>query len=358
MQQFIASMRDARQALPAAIEAVAKVYPAVRDLDIPHQLSDHITLSTMHGCPPSEIERIAHFLLTELGVHTWVKLNPTLLGPERLRGLLNGKLGFDIEVPDAAFAHDPRFDDAMAMVRNLARAAEGRPQQFGLKLSNTLEVVNHRPVFPSSEKMMYMSGRSLHPLTLTLAKLVNDELDGAVPISFCGGADAQNYADLVADGLSPITVCTDLLKPGGYARLQQYVVNLEAAMARAGATGPRLVRGRHLGRPRRSPQPGPPRGGGRRRGALRPPRPAAHLQGRARARPTSTASPRPARRPARPTRTSPTTCGWWRGTGRRRRWTSSSAPTRSRGSPAASATTRARSAASATSTTPRWPSGR
>ena len=82
-------------------------------------------------------------------------------------------------------------------------------------------MVNHRPVFPGSEKMMYMSGRSLHPLTLTLADLVTEELDGTVPISFCGGADANSFPDLVADGLGPVTVCTDLLKPGGYARLQQ-----------------------------------------------------------------------------------------------------------------------------------------
>jgi putative selenate reductase len=235
VQRFIASMRDAGDALPAAIDAVAAVYPAVREIDIPRRLSDHVTLSTMHGCPPSEIERIARHLLTEVGVHTWVKLNPTLLGPERLRGLLNGALGFDVEVPDAAFEHDPRFPDAMAMVRSLARAADGRPQRFGLKLSNTLEVVNRRPVFPASEKMMYLSGRALHPLTLTLARLVTEELDGAVDVSFCGGADAQNFPDLVADGLSPVTVCTDLLKPGGYARLGQYLANLDAAMERAGA---------------------------------------------------------------------------------------------------------------------------
>jgi putative selenate reductase len=235
VQRFLSSMRDASHALPAAIDAVAQVYPAVRDIEIPHRISDHITLSTMHGCPPVEIERIARYLLTDLGVHTWVKLNPTLLGPDRLRGILNRTLGFDIEVPDAAFEHDPRFEDAMAMVRNLAKAAEGLPQTFGIKLSNTLEVVNKRPIFPASEKMMYMSGRSLHPLTLTLAERVTEELGDSVPISFCGGADAQNFPDLVADGLSPITVCTDLLKPGGYARLQQYLANLDAAMTRAGA---------------------------------------------------------------------------------------------------------------------------
>ena len=237
VQKFIADMRDAGPALSAAIGTVAKIYPGVRDIAIPTELSNHITLSTMHGCPPAEIERIAKFLLMDLGVHTWVKLNPTLLGAERLRTLLNDTLGFDITVPDEAFGHDPKWDDAMAMVKRLAQLAEGREHSFGLKLTNTLEVLNHRPIFPINEKMMYLSGRALHPLTLTLAHLVTEETDGQVPISFCGGADARNFADLVADGLGPVTVCTDLLKPGGYARLQQYLVNLEAAMDEAGADG-------------------------------------------------------------------------------------------------------------------------
>jgi len=233
VQRFIASMRDARAALPAAIEAVARAWPAVRDVPIPHRISDHVTLSTMHGCPPEQIERIARFLLCELGVHTWVKLNPTLLGPKRVRALLE-RGGSDAVVPDDAFAHDPRFEEAMAMVERLAAAARGTGLQFGLKLSNTLEVENRRPAFPG-EKTSYLSGRALHPLTLLLAQRVDEAQGGRVPISFCGGADAGSFADLVADGLSPITVCTDLLKPGGVARLSQYVDNLEAAMERAGA---------------------------------------------------------------------------------------------------------------------------
>ena len=235
VQAFIRSMRDAGPALAEAVAQVARVYPAVRDLPIPAELSNHVTLSTMHGCPPAEIEKIASYLLTGLGVHTWVKLNPTLLGPEHLRGLLNRTQGFDIQVPDSAFAHDPQFDEAMAMVRSLARTASGLPCSFGLKLSNTLEVVNQRPVFPPGESMMYLSGRALHPLTLSLAQQVSEALDGQVPISFCGGADARNFAELVADGLGPVTTCTDLLKPGGYARLQQYLVNLDTAMAAQGA---------------------------------------------------------------------------------------------------------------------------
>ena len=235
VQRFIASMRDARRALPAAIEAVAGAYPAVRDLEIPACISDHVTLSTMHGCPPAEIERIARYLMLELGVHTWVKLNPTLLGPGPLRDLLNQQAGFDIEVPDAAFEHDPTFPDAMEMVRSLAAAAGGAGRGFGLKLTNTLEVVNRRPVFPAGEKTMYLSGRALHPLSLHLALRVTEELGGKVPLSFAGGGDALNFPELVADGLTPVTVCTDLLRPGGYARLPQYLATLEAAMDRAGA---------------------------------------------------------------------------------------------------------------------------
>ncbi len=233
VQAYIAAMRNGGAALDEAVAQVARVYPAVKDVPIPTELSNHVTLSTMHGCPPEEIQRIATFLLTEVGVHTWVKLNPTLLGASRLRGLLNASQGFDIDVPDSAFDHDPGFDQAMAMVRNLAAVARDLPLQFGLKLTNTLEVTNHRTVFPPAEKMMYLSGRALHPLTLNLAHLVSQELDGQVPISFCGGADAGNFPDLVADGLGPVTVCTDLLKPGGYARLQQYLRNLETAMGDA-----------------------------------------------------------------------------------------------------------------------------
>ncbi|MHB8797610.1 MAG: putative selenate reductase subunit YgfK [Thermoanaerobaculia bacterium] len=236
VQQFVASIRNAKDALPAAVDAVAKAWPGVRDVEIPASISDHVTLSTMHGCPPAEIEKIALYLLQELGVHTWVKLNPTLLGPERLRGLLNETLGYGIVVPDAAFGHDPKLEDALPMVKRLAEAARAAGREFGVKLSNTLEVVNHRPVFPAAEKAMYLSGRALHPLTLMLARLVDDELEGSVPISFCGGADAWNFADLVADGLTPVTVCTDLLKPGGYGRLAQYLENLGAAMDAAGAS--------------------------------------------------------------------------------------------------------------------------
>lgn len=236
VQAFLARMKDASSVLPGLIDDVAAYCPEVRQLAIPPRLSDNITLSTMHGCPPQEIEQIGLYLLEELGVHTAIKMNPTLLGSEMLRGILNDELGFkDITVPDEAFAHDTKYPDALAMIGRLRERAAKTGRHFGLKLTNTLEVQNHRKVFPSNETMMYMSGRALHPLTINVASRLRRDL-GPLRMSLSGGADAFNLADILACGLSPVTVCTDLLKPGGYTRLPQYLERLGAAMEGEDAT--------------------------------------------------------------------------------------------------------------------------
>ena len=67
-----------------------------------------------------------------------------------------------------------------------------------------------------------MSGKALHPVTVNLAKKIQEEFSGAIDISFSGGADCFNITNLLACGFSPVTVCSDLLKPGGYVRMHQY----------------------------------------------------------------------------------------------------------------------------------------
>jgi len=239
VQEFLALMADSSGLLEQRIAAVSAYYPDIRKLNIPARLSDNITLSTMHGCPPDEIERIGRYLITDLKLHTTIKLNPTLLGPDKLRDILNRQLGFtDISVPDSAFEHDPQFIAAAAMVRALSLAAQAHRVEFGVKLSNTLEVINQRAVFPEKETMMYMSGRPLHPLTVNLAAEVLQVFDGQLSISFAGGADAFNLPDLAACGLVPVTVCSDILKPGGYSRLPQYLDVLRDAMIARGASSP------------------------------------------------------------------------------------------------------------------------
>jgi putative selenate reductase len=229
VQSFFNAMSDASLAIGEKKALLKDLYPAIDELDIPSCISDNVTLSTMHGCPPDEIEKIGMYLIGEKKLHTVVKLNPTLLGPEMLRNILNDILGFGTEVPDEAFGHDLKYPDALHIIRNLTDAAQKHGVHFGIKLTNTLECINKRKVFPETEKMMYMSGRALHPLSVHLAEKLQRDFHGALDISFSGGADCFNIADLVRCGLSPVTVCSDLLKPGGYARLAQYVEALTEA---------------------------------------------------------------------------------------------------------------------------------
>jgi len=235
VQWYLDVMADASDYKQAYVDIVAGRYSKVDDIDIPDTVSDTITLSTMHGCPPDEIEAIAHYLMNERGIHTSVKCNPTLLGPEPVRSIVNDELGFvDVPVPDEAFGHDLKYVDAVPMFHNLRRAADEKDLVFGLKLSNTLEVVNHRTQFVDDETM-YMSGRSLHAVTSNLALKLADEYRGDLLLSFAGGADAFNAADLLRSGMTTVTVCSDLLKTGGYLRMGQYVEELDKALDDAGA---------------------------------------------------------------------------------------------------------------------------
>ena len=235
VQWYLDTMADASAYLAAYVEIVARRFPAVREIDIPARLSDSVTLSTMHGCPPDEIERISLYLLEERGLHTSVKCNPTLLGAERVRSIVNDDLGFgDVPVPDQAFEHDLKWADAVPMFHNLRRAAAARGRTFALKLTNTLEVDNWRTVFERDETM-YLSGRPLHAVTTNLAARITDEFGATVPISFAGGADAFNVAHLLASGMRTVTVSSDLLKSGGYLRMLQYPEQVEAAFDAVGA---------------------------------------------------------------------------------------------------------------------------
>ena len=241
---YLDAMADASAFLPAYVDVVARRFPAVRDVDVPARISDSVTLSTMHGCPPDEIERISRHLLDERGLHTLVKCNPTLLGAERVRSIVNEELGWrDVPIPDEAFGHDLRYEDGVPMFHRLRTAARARGLVFGLKLSNTLEVRNWRRVF-DRDATMYLSGRALHAVTVNLAARLADEFEGRLPLSFAGGADAFNVARLLAGGLRTVTVCSDLLKTGGYLRLLQYPEQVEAAMLAVGAADlDGLVRG-------------------------------------------------------------------------------------------------------------------
>ena len=66
---------------------------------------------------------------------------------------------------------------------------------------------------------MYLSGRPLHAVTVKLAATLAEEFNGALPMSFSAGASCYNAANLLEAGMQTVTVCSDLLKTGGYLRL-------------------------------------------------------------------------------------------------------------------------------------------
>jgi putative selenate reductase len=236
MQWFLDHMHDCSDYKQEIVDQVARFYPEIKDLDIPDCLSNNVTLSTMHGCPPGEIESICTYLLQERRLHTLVKCNPTLLGPKRVRTLLNEELNYrDVVVPDIAFEHDLKYPDAVPLLENLRRIAQECDLEFGVKLSNTLEVENVRPVFDAAEKTSYLSGRPLHAITVNLAHALAEEFDGDLPMSFSAGASCYNAPDLLGAGMQTITVCSDLLKTGGYMRLLDYIESVNTTFGKTGA---------------------------------------------------------------------------------------------------------------------------
>ncbi|MBR3641845.1 MAG: putative selenate reductase subunit YgfK, partial [Oscillibacter sp.] len=227
---FLRNMTDASETpvFRACIETLRDLFPAeAAYIDaISPRVSRSVTLSTLHGCPPQEIERIASYLISEKRLHTFVKCNPTLLGYDTARAILD-EMGYDyVAFDDHHFREDLQCSDAVPMFRRLQSLADAQGVEFGLKLSNTFPVDVRAGELPSEE--MYMAGKSLFPLTTEMAARVAAEFDGKLRISYAGGADAFNVESLFRSGVWPVTMATTELKPGGYQRFTQIAEILEA----------------------------------------------------------------------------------------------------------------------------------
>ena len=232
---YINSMMDAGKTaqFKECKKVLTDLFPEEKDFiaSISPNVSRSVTLSTLHGCPPQEIERIASYLLKEKHLHTFVKCNPTILGYKTARSILDS-MGYDYVVFDEHhFNEDLQWEDAVPMFERLQKLADKHGLEFGLKLSNTFPVDTTRGELPNEE--MYMSGRSLFPLTIEMCNRISRQFGGKMRISFAGGADYFNCDKLFAAGIWPITVATTILKPGGYNRLHQMVEKVEDMPYRA-----------------------------------------------------------------------------------------------------------------------------
>jgi len=215
----------------------------LRDLDFPSRLADGVTVSTFHGCPPDEIAAIVMHLMDRHGLDVTVKLNPTLLGEAKVREILHDRLGHhDVELEPQAFREDLQRDQALELIERLRGEARKRGRTFGIKLTNTLVVRNSRGILPGEK--IYLSGPPLHVLAVELLADLDRELGGALclgpddsgelPVAFSAGVNRANFPTMTGMGLAPVTVCSDLLRPGGYGRLGPMLKDLRDAMRAAG----------------------------------------------------------------------------------------------------------------------------
>jgi len=171
-----------------------------------------------------------------------VKLNPTLLGYDKVAHVVNEHLGYaDVSVKEAAFEEDLQFERGIELIGELNQYAKDRGRRFGIKLTNTLVVDNTRGFMP--EETMYLSGAPLHVLASALLERLSKAMpgaldvpghDGDIMVSFSAGVTKGNLADTLAMGVQPATVCSDLLKPGGYGRLQPMLKALATEVSAGG----------------------------------------------------------------------------------------------------------------------------
>ena len=152
------SFKNAIATAKAAIGKFQKV--TLADIEaIPSTICNSATISTLHGCPPQEIESIANYLITEKHLNTFVKCNPTLLGYAFARKTMDA-MGYDYLVfGEFHFDDDLQYKDAVPMFERLIALAESQGLSFGVKLTNTFPVDIKRNELPGNE--MYMSGKAL-----------------------------------------------------------------------------------------------------------------------------------------------------------------------------------------------------
>jgi len=236
VRSFIEGMMSAGETIERLREEIPSELRNLRDLDFSSSLADTVTLSTFHGCPPEEIEGIILYLMEEYRLNCVVKFNPTLLGREKTSHLLHDRLGYhDVRVPGSAFERDTSWEQAVAMMERLEQRAQALDLGLGAKFTNTLIVENNQGFLPESEREVYLSGPPLHVLAVHLVRRFRRHFGDRIPVSFSAGIDSVNFPDAVALGLVPVTVCTDLLKKGGYGRMQAYHAELGRRMEQVSA---------------------------------------------------------------------------------------------------------------------------
>lgn len=193
--------------------------------NISSNITNTVTLSTMHGCKPEEIIEIGSHLIVDKKINTYIKCNPTLLGYEKVRAILD-QLGYkEVTLRREDFDNDLHYDNAVEIINALQKLGNENGVTVGIKLVNTLPVYNARNVLPGES--MYLSGKPLYPIALGVAEKFAQSFHGDIPISFSGGIDKNNILNVLKTGIFPVTFSTLLLKPRGFINIKDLISKIK-----------------------------------------------------------------------------------------------------------------------------------
>ncbi len=234
VSDWLKNMTNAEREIDKQLGLLPDKFSQFRKLNIDPAVSNSATISTFHGCPSDEIESISQYLICEHGLDVIVKMNPTMLGYDEVKRLLNDELGYKyVELDKSSFEKELTFEDGIGILKRLTAFAKKYNKQVGAKFTNTLIVKNNQDIF--DEEIIYLSGAPLHVLALEAMHRFRKELGCDFSISFSAGINKDNFTDIVRSNVVPVTTCTDLLKTGGYTRMYDYLFNLKNRMEESGS---------------------------------------------------------------------------------------------------------------------------
>lgn len=226
MQWFVDKMIDCSAEKAKKLQAIKNIYPEIDKINIPNQISNSFTVNNSKDCSARELEYICKFLMVDKKLHPVIKFSPTLLGYRSVRAILSADHALHVEIDEAHFEEDIQYGEALDLIDAIKATASEMKLDLTIKICGGLPCRNVTGQIPDAATDVYLTGNALHPVAANLAAKFQSRFEGSLDISFSGGADCYNVSHLLLNGFSTVTVCTDLLKPGGYGRLAQYFQEL------------------------------------------------------------------------------------------------------------------------------------
>ncbi|MGN0628770.1 MAG: FAD-dependent oxidoreductase [Oscillospiraceae bacterium] len=186
--------------------------------DVSPNVSASVTFVPKPGLSAEEIEECAGYLIEEKRLHTFVRLDPGLLGYYTIRGILDINGYPDIEISKEKIEAEAAYEDLKPALLRLQSAADALRLEFGVKVCDGLltEDLDNKSVTGGR-----LTGRALFPIAFSLAEKIANDFGGGLRICFSGGADYYTATKLFNAGIWPITMVSDLIRPGGLMRLKQ-----------------------------------------------------------------------------------------------------------------------------------------